>query len=112
MKAKKRDPNRPPKTGWIHQEKPEPEIPKIPIKIRRRKDVLNQKLNSRKMYICIDCERRQLIHWTERARAKRIQCLVCGSYHLEPATAGALLELQREDENTHGINPSIKKTGA
>lgn len=112
MQARKRDPNKVSNQGWKHLEKPEPELPEIPTKKVSLREALGQTVNGRRKYICLDCKKPQMIHWTERARIKRTQCRHCGSYHLEPATAGALLELQRADENLHGVNPTIKIKGS
>ena len=53
------------------------------------------KMNTRK-YVCLDCKEFQMVHPTERGRRSRLRCRWCGSYWLEPYSAGA--GEQRMDE--------------
>lgn len=112
MKAKKR--TGPPREVTPHAVFSDDELPSLDLPPTKSvnintKEAVNQTLNGRRKYICLDCSKTQMVHWTERARRSRVRCRHCGSAFLEPATAGALLEVNHEGANRLGDTPTIKR---
>jgi ribosomal protein S27E len=53
---------------------------------------VTEKRSGRRLYVCQDCKRKQLIHWIEFNRAGRVRCNGCGSTQLEAVSGDAKQE--------------------